>query len=1022
MIKRNLLKIICIAFNTIFFFNALAQNTTPALTLTGGTGCSGGQFTATSSLPAAYITWKKNNNTVKKSYAGYAGNASIAAGDPAGANGVAANLLNNPFGLFADKHGNIYIADQLNNRVQKWAPGAATGVTVAGSPIGTSGIADSLLYGPTGVYVDSEGSIYIADFGNSRVQKWMHGNGVTVAGSPVGMSGSTDSLLDFPIAVFIDATGNLFVSDYDNNRVQKFAPGNIHGVTVAGSAVGSLLANPSGLFVDKGNNLYVADNGNNRILKFNAHYPAGITVAGDSNKVFGSDSAHLIAPDAVFVDNAGSLYIADVGNNRVQRWAAGATSGTTIVGNAHEVLRPQGLFINATGSLLVSDAGNNRVQQYADTLNMSYTGYGPGNYTATVTTFTGTSATVSAGTTWTGTASNNWNTAANWCSNSVPSINDDVYIPVTMHLPVLSSDTVSVHSIKTDSAATLTLDSALLQVAGLVLLNGNVTGTGWLTLSGIDTQRIAGKDTIANLELANAHGAVITVADTINIKNTYNPLHGVLNVYGGLVLLSDSNTTAVVSSGTGSTYINGPVTTQQYIHGGRRAYRFLGHPFSENISLSQLSKTIDITGDSGTVKGFTTTHTNNPSAFWYDPTTGNGNDSDDNTGWKHIATLINDSGVNAWHPLQGIRAMIRGAKGEGLLGEEYVPSATTLTMHGHLNQGTKTVKLLPNNNKGYNFISNPYPTSINLATIGRGDSVGPNFWVWDPNQQTQGAYISLPFDTAYILPANSSFFVTVSDSVHNTLTFEESNKVGAKPTGALFKTTKKTILGDSYIQLHVLSAGGHRSWDMLRLYFNDKAQGSIDNMDARKLYNPDLNFYTFGTDNNKMSIDVRPYVDGQVIKLGFASSLQGTYTIKADNFTAPVGAQFYLHDKYMNEVHALYLGFEYTFQVTGDVSSQGDGRFELNLNGNLKQTGNLHVYVTPNPATDQAIVTFENLNPVNTTLRVINMLGQNVYTQQLGQQQNGNVSIPVKELPSGIYLVSVQSGSQVATQQVVVSH
>ncbi len=61
---------------------------------------------------------------------------------------------------------------------------ATTGVTVAGSPIGTSGTDDSLLYSPTGVYVDNSGNIYVADFANSRVQMFRPGvsAAVTVAG------------------------------------------------------------------------------------------------------------------------------------------------------------------------------------------------------------------------------------------------------------------------------------------------------------------------------------------------------------------------------------------------------------------------------------------------------------------------------------------------------------------------------------------------------------------------------------------------------------------------------------------------------------------------------------------------------------------------------------------------------------------------------------------------------------------------------------------------------------------------
>ncbi len=1018
MKRKNLLIIIFSIMTILKICNSNAQTVRPILNITGSNNCTGGTFTITSTQTPEQITWKKNNITVQTSYAGFA-NGTLAAGDASGNNGTAQNLLDNPFGLFVDNSGNIYIADQVNNRIQKWAPGATTGVTVAGSPIGTSGTADSLLYSPTGVYVDNSGNIYVADFANSRIQMFRPGvrAAVTVAGSASGTSGSADSLLDYPIAVFLDGSGNLFVSDYDNNRVQKFAPGSKTGVTVANGTATSQLANPSGLYIDNNNNLFVADNGNNRILKFVPGNTLGTTVAGDSDKIFGSDASHLIAPDAIYVDGTGNLYIADVGNNRIQRWAPGATSGATIAGYAHDLQKPQGIYMS-NGQLYVSDAGNERILQYSSSLPLSFTGDGPGNYTATVTTYSGATNTISGGTTWTGAVSSDWHTAGNWCSNSVPTANDDVHIPFTANKPVLTTDSAAVHSLITDSAANIVIDSTQLKVTGpIVTLNGNVTGNGLLLLSSIDTQNIHGKDTIANLKLSNTNGATISLADTINIKNNYYPAHGILNVSGGLVMLSDSNGTAAIGAGTGSAYINGPVTVQQYIHGGRRAFRFLGHPFSETISLSQVTRSLDITGNGGNTNGFTTTETNNPSAFWYNPLTGNGSDTDDYTGWIPVTTIA-DSGINAWAPIEGIRVMVRGAKGEGLLGQDYTPSATTMVLNGHLNQGTKTVKLIPNSNKGYNFLSNPYPSPIDLSQLVTDDSVGANYWVWDPNEQLQGAYISLPFTQSYVLPAYSSFFVTTRDSVHNTVTFNEACKTNAPVTGNLFKTTKTTAT-DNMIQLHVLSPGNAHSWDRLRLYFNAAAQSGVDNLDAHKLYNPDLNFYTFAADQTKLAVDARPYVDGQVIKLGLATSQQGIYSIKADAFVAPAGSHFYLNDKYLNEVHELYANYEYTFQVTGDVKSQGDDRFELNLSASMKQSGSLHVYIVPNPASDHATITYENITPASTTLRITNMLGQEVYVQDLGVQQNGNVTVPVKYLPSGIYLVSMQSGNQVITQQLV---
>src|SRR5438132_1083687 len=104
--------------------------------------------------------------------------------------GSAANQLTHPAGVFVDASGNIFIADQYNNRIQKWAPRATDGITVAGGNV--AGNAANQLNYPTGVFVDANGNIFVADAPhpivlgneNNRIQKWAPGatQGSTVAG------------------------------------------------------------------------------------------------------------------------------------------------------------------------------------------------------------------------------------------------------------------------------------------------------------------------------------------------------------------------------------------------------------------------------------------------------------------------------------------------------------------------------------------------------------------------------------------------------------------------------------------------------------------------------------------------------------------------------------------------------------------------------------------------------------------------------------------------------------------------
>jgi len=363
--------------------------------------------------------WSGQTNWTVSTIAGSVGGFGSADGT-----GIAARFFN-PFGMAVDAADNLYVADSSNDAIRRVAPSFSAGQTnwvastVAGSPE-YAGSADgsgagALFSNPTGIAVDSAGTLYVADSGNDIIRRASLSAGQTnwvvstIAGAPgaAAAADGTGSAARFngPTALALAGTNCLYVADAGNSTIRKMTSAVSAGgtkwtvITIAGSAgmpgssdgVGSTARfnNPGGVAVDDQGNLYIADSSNNTIRRMTPAVSAGrtnwvvSTIAGSPGIAGSADgsgnAARFNGPTGIAADQAGNLFVADFSNSTVRKLRASMSGGqtrwfvTTIGGLAGNygaadgtgsVARfdsPSGIAVSSAGNLFVADWGNNTV-------------------------------------------------------------------------------------------------------------------------------------------------------------------------------------------------------------------------------------------------------------------------------------------------------------------------------------------------------------------------------------------------------------------------------------------------------------------------------------------------------------------------------------------------------------------------------------------------------------------------------------------------------------------------------------
>lgn len=251
-----------------------------------------------------------------------------------------------------------------------------------GSPGSQDGAAlQARFQDPFGVAVGADGSVYVADAGESNsIRK------ITPEGQVSTLAGG-ETALDTPSGLALDGEGNLYVADTGNNRVRKVPKKGI--VTTLGRE--GDFHGPVGVAVDKDGNVYVADTYNDRVRVISKDGQVR-TIAGTGSPGYADggalDAALFDTPCAVAVSEAGDIYVADTGNDRLRKITKdgqvstlnlfdppaaqpntqptpGETNPPPVITTPFELSSPAGLAITRDGFLYVTELGRGRVVQVA---------------------------------------------------------------------------------------------------------------------------------------------------------------------------------------------------------------------------------------------------------------------------------------------------------------------------------------------------------------------------------------------------------------------------------------------------------------------------------------------------------------------------------------------------------------------------------------------------------------------------------------------------------------------------------
>jgi prepilin-type N-terminal cleavage/methylation domain-containing protein len=248
----------------------------------------------------------------------------------------------------------IYVADYGNSRVQKF--------NMSGSYIsqfGSAGVGNGQFNGPDFLTADSSGNVYVGEWLGCRVQKFNSSGSYLMKFGACGTGNGQFASDGGPNGVAVDASGNIWVADGNNCRVEKF---NSSGSYISQFPGDSGWCQTQGVHIDSGGSIWAGDDNAPNMSKYNTSGTLLIQFGS-----VGSGNGQFNTPQGFNIDASGNIWVADSINNRVQKFNNSGSYlsqfGTAGSGNG-QFNQSNDIAFDSSGNMWVVDTNNNRIQKF----------------------------------------------------------------------------------------------------------------------------------------------------------------------------------------------------------------------------------------------------------------------------------------------------------------------------------------------------------------------------------------------------------------------------------------------------------------------------------------------------------------------------------------------------------------------------------------------------------------------------------------------------------------------------------